>query len=91
MSTPALHAALADPTRRRIVALLLERDRAVGELAFELQVSQPSTSKHLRVLREAGLVDVDADGQRRVYRLRLEPLQELDDWLTPYRRRWRGE
>jgi DNA-binding transcriptional ArsR family regulator len=79
---------VAEPTRRRILDLLLERPRLVGELTERLGLSQPGTSKHLRVLREAGLVSVRQDAQRRWYELRPEPLVELDDWLTPYRRLW---
>jgi DNA-binding transcriptional ArsR family regulator len=79
---------LAEPTRRRILDLLLEQPRAVGELVDAVGLSQPGTSKHLRVLRDAGLVDVHRDAQRRVYRLRPEPLADLDAWLAPYRRLW---
>ncbi|MEQ7126498.1 metalloregulator ArsR/SmtB family transcription factor [Actinopolymorpha sp. B11F2] len=79
---------LAEPTRRRILDLLLERPRLVGELTGQLGLSQPGTSKHLRVLREAGLVRVRPDAQRRWYELRPEPLVELDAWLAPYRRLW---
>jgi DNA-binding transcriptional ArsR family regulator len=79
---------LAEPTRRRILDLLLERPRLVGELTGSLRLSQPGTSKHLRVLREAGLVRVRQDAQRRWYELRPEPLAEIDAWLTPYRRLW---
>jgi DNA-binding transcriptional ArsR family regulator len=79
---------LAEPTRRRILDLLRERERPVGELVHALPLPQPSVSKHLRVLRDAGLVVARADAQRRVYRLRPEPLRELDDWLAPYRRTW---
>lgn len=79
---------LAEPTRRRILDLLLERPRLVGELTERLGLSQPGTSKHLRVLRDAGLVSVRQDAQRRWYELRPEPLLELDDWLMPYRRLW---
>jgi DNA-binding transcriptional ArsR family regulator len=79
---------LAEPTRRRILDLLLEQPRAVGELVDAVGLSQPGTSKHLRVLRDAGLVDVRKDAQRRVYELRVEPLAELDAWLEPYRRLW---
>jgi DNA-binding transcriptional ArsR family regulator len=82
--------ALADPTRREIVALLLEEPRAVGELAAALDANQPSTSKHLRVLREAGLVHVHPDAQRRVYALRPDGFAELEAWLAPYRRLWEG-
>ena len=79
---------LAEPNRRRILDLLRDESRAVGDLVSELGISQPGVSKHLRVLREAGLVEVTADAQRRVYRLRAEPLQEIDAWLAPYRRLW---
>lgn len=79
---------LAEPTRRRILDLLLERPRLVGELTDRLGLSQPGTSKHLRVLRDAGLVRVRPDAQRRWYELRPEPLAEVDAWLAPYRRLW---
>ncbi|WP_084963383.1 ArsR/SmtB family transcription factor [Thermoactinospora rubra] len=79
---------LADPARRRILDLLLVRPRLVGELTAHLGLSQPGTSKHLRVLREAGLVTVRKDAQRRWYELRPEPLAEIDAWLAPYRRLW---
>lgn len=81
---------LAEPTRRHILDLLREQPRAVGELVDAVGLSQPGTSKHLRVLRDAGLVDVRKDAQRRVYALRVEPLAELDAWLEPYRRLWAG-
>jgi len=81
-------AVVAEPMRRRILDLLLTQDRAVGELVDELGISQPGVSKHLRILREADLVEARADGQRRVYALRPERLAELDAWLTPYRRFW---
>jgi DNA-binding transcriptional ArsR family regulator len=80
--------AIAAPSRRRILDLLREAERPVGDLVRELGTSQPAVSKHLRVLREAGLVDVRIEAQRRLYRLRVEPLRELDAWLTPYRRMW---
>jgi DNA-binding transcriptional ArsR family regulator len=80
--------ALAEPTRRRILDLLRDRPRLVGDLTAELGLSQPGTSKHLRVLREAGLVRVRRDAQRRWYELRPAPLAELDEWLTPYRWMW---
>ncbi|QFG21537.1 helix-turn-helix transcriptional regulator [Actinomadura sp. WMMB 499] len=86
--TDALWAALADPHRRAIVPLLLERPRPVNELVEGTGLSQPNTSKHLRVLREAGLVRVRQDGQRRVYALDPAPIAELDAWLAPYRRLW---
>ena len=79
---------LAEPTRRRIVELLLERARPVGELVDVLGLSQPGVSKHLRVLRDSGFVAVRADAQRRFYELRPGPLAELDAWLAPYRRLW---
>jgi len=80
--------ALAEPNRRRILDLLLERERPVNDLVSLLRVSQPAVSKHLRVLRDAGLVEARVDAQRRVYRVRAEPLRELDDWLAPYRATW---
>ena len=80
---------LAEPNRRRILDLLREDERDVGELVAALGISQPGVSKHLRVLRESGLVEARADAQRRVYRLRPEPLREIDEWLTPYRAAWR--
>ena len=79
---------LAEPTRRRILDLLLDEPRSVGELVAELGLTQPGTSKHLKVLRDAGLVTVRRDAQRRWYELRPEPLAEIDAWLAPYRRRW---
>ncbi len=80
--------ALADPTRRRILDLLRERPHLVGELVDQLKISQPLMSKHLRVLREVGLVQVRQDAQRRWYELRPEPLAEVDAWLTAYRHLW---
>ena len=80
--------ALNDPTRRAVLDLLRERPRAVGELVEALRISQPTTSKHLRVLREAGLVAVVPDAQRRIYAIDPRPLAELDAWLAPYRRLW---
>ena len=79
---------LAEPRRREILDLLRARERPVGELVERLTLTQPTVSKHLRVLREAGLVEVRRDAQRRWYRLRLEPLAEIDAWLAPYRRLW---
>jgi DNA-binding transcriptional ArsR family regulator len=81
---------LAEPRRRQILDLLRAGERPVGDLVTELTMSQPAVSKHLKVLREVGLVDVRQDAQRRWYRLRLEPLVELDAWLAPYRRLWSG-
>ncbi len=80
---------LVEPRRRRILDLLRERERTVGDLVSALGISQPGVSKHLRVLRDAGLVGVRADGQRRLYRLRAAPLREIDEWLAPYRAAWR--
>ena len=80
--------ALAQPTRREILDLLREGERPVGDLVDWLDMSQPAVSKHLRVLRDVGLVGVRADAQRRLYRVRPEPLAELDAWLAPYRRLW---
>ena len=79
---------VAEPRRRRILDLLRDGERPVGDLVGALGLSQPAVSKHLRVLREAGLVDVRVDAQRRLYRLRAEPLRALDEWLAPYRRLW---
>lgn len=81
-------AALGDPHRRAVLELLRQRPYAVGELVDALRLSQPATSKHLRVLREAGLVRVLRDAQRRIYALDLEPLAELDAWLARYRAQW---
>lgn len=81
---------LADPSRRRILELLRTRERPVGELVGALRMSQPAVSRHLRVLREAGLVEAQVDAQRRIYRLRPESLRELDAWLEPYRLLWSG-
>ncbi|MGW7270538.1 ArsR/SmtB family transcription factor [Streptomyces sp. NPDC054864] len=79
---------LAEPSRRKILDLLLERPHLVGELTERLGLSQPGTSKHLRVLRDAGLVRVRQDAQRRWYELRPEPLAALDAWLAHYRHLW---
>jgi DNA-binding transcriptional ArsR family regulator len=79
---------LAEPTRRRILDLIRDDERPVNELVARLDISQPGVSKHLRVLREAGLVEVRIDAQRRLYRVRPEPLAEIDAWLAPYRRLW---
>src|SRR5215471_20183666 len=79
---------LAEPRRRDILDLLRERERSVGELVEGMSLSQPGVSKDLRVLRQAGLVDIRVDAQRRWYRVRAEPLAEIDAWLAPYRRFW---
>jgi DNA-binding transcriptional ArsR family regulator len=84
----AAFAVLAEPSRRRILDLLRERSRTVNELVELLGQSQPGVSKHLRVLREAELVSVRRDAQRRWYELRAEPLGEIDAWLEPYRALW---
>lgn len=81
-------AVLAEPNRRAILDLLRESPRPVGSLVDVLGLSQPAVSKHLRVLRDAGLVEATVDAQRRIYSLRLEPLREIDAWLAPYRERW---
>jgi DNA-binding transcriptional ArsR family regulator len=87
-SVMAVFDVLTEPTRRRILDVLLERPHLVGELTERLGLTQPGTSKHLRVLREAGLVQVRAEAQRRWYELRPGPLAEVDAWLAPYRRHW---
>lgn len=81
---------LSDPTRRKILDLLRERERSVGELVELVGLSQPGVSKHLRVLRQAGLVEVRQEGQRRLYQLIPTPLLEIDAWLAPYRAFWSG-
>jgi DNA-binding transcriptional ArsR family regulator len=79
---------LSEPNRRWILDLLLAQERPVGDLVQAMGVSQPAVSKHLRVLRQAGLVEFRAEAQRRVYRVRPEPLRDLDRWLSPYRVLW---
>lgn len=79
---------IAEPNRRRILELLGDSERPVGDLVGHLKVSQPAVSKHLRILREAGLVEARSIGQRRLYRLRSEPLREMYAWLHQYRRLW---
>ncbi len=79
---------LAEPRRREILDLLRDGERLVGDLVDQLALTQPTVSKHLKVLRGAGLVDVRNDAQRRWYRLRPAPLAEIDEWLDPYRRMW---
>lgn len=79
---------LAEPTRRQILDLLRDGERSVGDLVGDMRVTQPTVSKHLRVLRDSGLVDVRVDAQRRLYRVRPEPLIELDAWLATYRGLW---
>ncbi len=81
---------LCEPNRRWILDLLLARERPVGDLVDVMGMSQPAVSKHLRVLRQAGLVEFRTDAQRRVYRVRPEPLVDVDEWLAPYRTLWAG-
>jgi DNA-binding transcriptional ArsR family regulator len=85
----AVFAVLAEPNRRRILDLIGSAECSVGDLVAELGISQPGVSKHLRVLRDAGLVRSRVDAQRRLYRLRPEPLQQIDEWLAPHRAAWR--
>jgi DNA-binding transcriptional ArsR family regulator len=87
-SVESSFAIVAEPNRRAILSLLLSSERSVGEIERELRLSQPSVSKHLRVLRDAGFVRSRIEAQRRLYRLRPEPLMELDAWLVPFRRFW---
>jgi DNA-binding transcriptional ArsR family regulator len=79
---------MAEANRRRILDLLVDRERTVGDLVRALEVSQPAVSKHLRVLRDVGLVESRVDAQRRFYRVRPQPLREVDAWLAPYRAMW---
>ena len=88
MTPVAAYAALAEPHRRTILDLLRDGERSVGELVAELDLSQPGVSKHLGVLRDAGLVSARAEGRRRLYALRPEPLADVDAWLEPYRVYW---
>ena len=82
------YSALAEPSRRQILDLLRDGERSVNELVGHLDLSQPGVSKHLKVLREAGLVDVRSHGKQRLYALRSQPLAEVDAWLEPYRAFW---
>ena len=79
---------IAEPNRRAILSLLVSSQQSVGEIERQLHMTQPAVSKHLRVLREAGFVESTVDAQRRLYRLKPEPLQEVDAWLAPFRRFW---
>ena len=81
---------IAEPNRRAILGLLVSAEQSVGEMERRLRIPQPAVSKHLRVLRDAGLVESTVDAQRRLYRLKPEPLEELDAWLAPFRRFWSG-
>ncbi len=79
---------IAEPNRRAILSLLVSSQQSVGEIECQLRMTQPTVSKHLRVLREAGFVESTVDAQRRLYRLKPEPFQEVDDWLAQFRRFW---
>ena len=79
---------IAEPNRRAILSLLAQEQQSVGEMERKLQMSQPTVSKHLRVLRDAGFVESTTAAQRRLYRIRPEPLHEIDEWLAPFRRLW---
>ena len=81
---------IAEPTRRRILDAVREAEQSVNDLVQRVGMHQPGVSRHLKVLRDAGLVEVRRDAQRRLYRLRPEPLMELDAWLEPYRTEWAG-
>ena len=90
LATTAVLEAIAEPTRRLILDAVRTGERSVNELVEQTGMHQPGVSRHLRVLRDAGLVDVRKDAQRRLYRLRPEPLMDLDAWLEPYRAEWSG-
>ena len=85
---PSVFDIIAEPNRRAILGLLVSAEQSVGEIERQLRLPQPAVSKHLRVLRDAGLVESTVDAQRRLYRLKPEPLEELDAWLVPFRRFW---
>jgi len=85
---PSVFDVVAEPNRRAILGLLVSAEQSVGEIERQLRLPQPAVSKHLRVLRDAGLVQSTVDAQRRLYRLTPEPLEELDAWLEPFRRFW---
>jgi len=88
VSVQSVFEIIAEPSRRAILSLLVLQQQSVGELERRLRIPQPTVSKHLRVLREAGFVESTVDAQRRLYRLKPEPLQEVDMWLAPFRRFW---
>ena len=90
MTRVTAYTALAEPHRRQILDLLRDSERSVNDLVARVKISQPGVSKHLRVLREAGLVKVRVEGRRRWYGLRPQPLAEVDEWLEPYRDYWSG-
>src|SRR5690349_3138634 len=85
---PSVFEIIAEPNRRAILSLLISSQQSVGEIERRLRMPQPTASKHLRVLRDAGFVESTVDAQRRLYRLKPEPLQEVDDWLAPFRQSW---
>ena len=87
-TVPTVFDIIAEPNRRAILSLLASSEQSVGEIERELRMPQPTVSKHLRVLREAGFVESTVDGQRRLYRLTPEPLHEVEAWLAPFRRFW---
>jgi len=87
-SVESVFEVIAEPNRRAILSLLVSSQRSVGEIEGQLHMPQPTVSKHLRVLREAGFVESTVDAQRRLYRLKPEPLQQVDAWLAPFRRFW---
>ncbi len=87
-SVESVFEVIAEPNRRAILGLLAASQQSVGEIERKLRMPQPAVSKHLRVLREAGFVESTVDAQRRLYRLKPEPLQEVDAWLAPFRRFW---
>ena len=87
-SVESVYEIIAEPNRRAILSLLVSSQQSVGEIERQLRMPQPTVSKHLRVLREAGFVESTVDAQRRLYRLKPEPLQEVDAWLAPFRRFW---
>lgn len=84
----SIYEVIAEPNRRAILSLLVSSEQSVGEIERQLRMSQPAVSKHLRVLRDAGFVECTVDAQRRLYRLKLGPLQEIDAWLAQFRRFW---
>jgi DNA-binding transcriptional ArsR family regulator len=88
MTMESVFEIIAEPNRRAILSLLVSSQQSVGEIERRLRMSQPAVSKHLRVLREAGFVESTVDAQRRLYRLKAGPLQEVDAWLAPFRRFW---
>ena len=87
-SVESVFEVIAEPNRRAILSLLISSEQSVGDIERRLQMSQPAVSKHLRVLREAGVVEATVDAQRRLYRLRPEPLREVEAWLAPFRQFW---